>query len=120
MAKQFSVNVKGIDAVLKKFDGLSGSKIEGEIEKVTETYARKMANDSAAIAPRLTGQLRNSITASPKKVRRGVWQWGSNLAYAQRQEYENASHKGFVRKTVWANREAYREAVRKRITEEAK
>lgn len=119
MAKSFNVSIKGVDAVVKKFDRLSGEKVSTELERVTETYARKMANESAAQAPRLTGQLKNSIVSSPRAMdgKRGVWQWGSNLAYAQRQEYEHKSHKGFIRKSVWSNRDLYRKAIRQRIVD---
>lgn len=118
----FKIGVKGVDSVLKKFNVATSAKKAADVERVTETYTRKMANESAAVAPVDTGVLRNSITASPQRVegKRGVWQWGSNLEYARRQEYENASRKGFIRNTVWANREPYIEAIRKKVTEGVK
>jgi hypothetical protein len=76
-----------------------------------------MANESAEMAPRLTGKLKNSITASVEQESEGVWTYGSDLPYATRQEYEHRSKKGFIRKSVWNNREPYRNKINQRIGE---
>lgn len=116
---RLSVSVKGIDELVKRLDASARSKVASETAKVTETYTRKMANESAENAPVKSSLLRNSIVASPRKSdAEGVWEWGSNVAYARRQEYEHKSRKGFIRKAVWNNREPYRKAIRKSITEE--
>jgi len=94
---------------------LADASLAGDVDKITETYVRQMANQSAAMAPVKDSYLRNSIMASPQQESKGVWTYGSNLPYAQRQEYEHRSHKGFIRKSVWRNRGAYREAVKKRV-----
>lgn len=109
MAKSFSVSVTGIDKLLKQLDPKVVNK---EIDKVTETYARKMANAAAMKAPRKDGWLKNSLVASVKSEGNGVWSWGSDLPYALRQEYEHATARGFVRKSIWEYRNEYREAVR--------
>lgn len=112
---RIKVNVVGIE---KAIAGLSMKAAESKIraDKVTETYTRKMANDSAGLAPVDTGDLRASIVASPRRISSGTWEYGSNLSYARRQEYENATKKGFIRKSVWRNRNPYREALRKEMT----
>jgi Bacteriophage HK97-gp10, putative tail-component len=118
MAKSFKVNVLGLDNVLKRLEETGGQQTVGDLEKITETYARKMASESAEMAPVDTGALKNSISSSPQKAEgEGIaWEWGSNLPYATRQEYEHKSKKGFVRKAIWNNRTKYREAIRNRIT----
>lgn len=85
-------------------------------DNVTETYTRKMANESAEMAPVDTGKLKNSIAASPKRTAKGQWQYGSNVEYARRQEYEHQTNKGFIRKSVWNNRDEYRETLRRELT----
>lgn len=113
---KMNVKVIGIDKVTKKIDGLTGQFALNNVDKITETYTRKMANESAGIAPIESGDLRASITASPRRLKLGTWEYGSELAYARRQEYEHKSRKGFIRKSVWNNREPYREALRKELS----
>ncbi|MEK3887255.1 hypothetical protein [Bacillus sp. FSL K6-3431] len=111
-----NVNVTGIEKLTKKISGIAGQAALNNADKITETYTRKMANESAAMAPVLDNILAPSIAASPEPLGKGVWQYGSTLEYARRQEYENASHKGFIRKSVWNNRTPYREALKKEFT----
>ena len=112
-----NVSVEGIDAVLKHFERLAGAEMAEEIDKVSETYARKMAKESAAKAPIKDGTLRGSIAASPQPGDKlGEWTYGSDLPYARRQEYEHATNKAFIREVVWNNREKFRDAVLKRVT----
>lgn len=116
---KINVSVTGIEELAKKLDGLAGQAARSNANKITETYTRKMANESAKMAPVDTGLLRNSIAASPQPVlgEEGVWQYGSNLPYALRQEYEHIVFNGFIRKSVWNNRTPYREAIRKEFTQ---
>lgn len=112
-----NINVRaiGVDAVMRDFTE-RGIKAQGVADKVTETYTRKMANESGGMAPVKSGDLRADVIASPRRLKLATWAFGSNLAYARRQEYEHASHKGFIRKSVWNNRTPYREAVKRVIT----
>lgn len=111
------INVKafGVDEVSKMF-AKKGLEALDVADKVTETYTRKMANESAAMAPVRDNILAPSIAASPEKLQDGVWQFGSTVEYARRQEYEHSTKKGFIRKSVWNNREPYREALRREVT----
>jgi len=115
---KLNTKVLGVADVLKRLDAVAGKEALQDVDAITETYARKMANESAEMAPVRDGFLKNSIASSPEQAPDDphAWQYGSNLPYAQRQEYEHRTHKGFIRKSVWNNRELYREAVRKRIT----
>ena len=115
---KLNVKVAGLDDVLRKLDKQLGQQAIDDLDKITEAYARKMANESAEMAPIKDGPLRNSIASSPQVSDDDihVWEYGSNLPYATRQEYEHKTNKAFIRKSVWNNREQYRAAIRKRIT----
>lgn len=110
-----NIKVSGLDKVMNDFT-TRGVQAQYRADKVTETYTRKMANESAKMAPVDTGALRASIAASPRRLKVGTWEYGSHLPYARRQEYEHWSKKGFIRKSVWNNREAYREAIKREIS----
>lgn len=109
------LGVTGLDKIMNDFSA-KGLVAQHKADKVTETYTRKMANESAANAPVDSGDLRASIVASPRRIKNAEWEYGSDLAYAQRQEYEHASRKGFIRKSVWNNRTPYREALKREVT----
>ena len=114
-----NIKVDGIDEVMKEFGKWTGQAYAKDIDKVSETYARKMAKESAGKAPIDTGSLKGSIASSPAPGGTlGEWTYGSDLPYARRQEYEHASAKGFIREVVWNNRDKYREAVRKAVLDE--
>lgn len=118
MAKEFNVRVEGVADVLKMFDSVSADEAIRDIEKITETNARKMARDAADMAPIKTGRLKNSLAASPRKAEDEelTWIWGSDVPYATRQEYEHKSKKGFVRKAIYGNVKEYRDAIERRLT----
>lgn len=111
---RLNIKAKGIDEVMRKFM-LKGIQAAGNADKITETYTRKMANESGEMAPVDSGDLRNSIIASPRQIGPSTWQYGSELPYARRQEYEHTSRKGFIRKSAWNNRNDYRDALRKEL-----
>ena len=110
-----NVSVKGIDKVMKDFS-LKGIKAQTDVDKVAEKYTRKMANESADMAPVDTGDLRSNLLASPRRIKLGTWEWGGTLAYTRRQEYENSTRKGFIRKATWNNRQAFRDEIRREVT----
>lgn len=116
--KSFNVDVKGIAETIRKLDKHLGQEAVDDLDLITEAYARQMAKESAELAPVDLGALKGSIASSPQQSDENVhiWEWGSNLPYATRQEYEHKTRKGFVRKAVWNNREKYRNAIRKRLS----
>ena len=113
---RMNIGVTGVDKIMNDFSQ-KGLAAQYRADKVTETYTRKMANESADLAPVDTGDLRASITACPRRVSNAVWEYGSDLAYARVNEYENHTHKGFIRKSIWNNRTPYREALKREVTE---
>lgn len=112
---RINISVKGLDSVMKDFSE-AGRKAQDNADKVTETYARKMANEGADMAPVDTGDLRANLLASPRRLKTATWEFGGTLAYTRRQEYEHATKKGFIRKAVWRNRNDYREKLRKEVS----
>lgn len=113
----FDIKAVGIEGVMKRFKHFYDASTETAVGNTVETYARKMASDSAKNAPILDGFLKGSLASSPEPVDKTTWMFGSDLPYALRQEYEHATKKGFVRKAIWSNRAAYREALKRRIIE---
>src|SRR5690625_1602087 len=109
-----NVSVRGLDKVMRDFS-VAGIKAQGNADKVTETYTRKMANDSADMAPVKSGELRAELAARPHRLKPAVWQFGGTLPYTRRQEYEHKTKKGFIRKSVWKNRNDYREALKREV-----
>lgn len=89
--------------------------LANSLDRITETYARKMANDTAHGAPVDTGKLKNSFPSSVTKEGTAKWSYGSDLPYAVRQEYEHHSRKGFIRKAIWDNETAYRDRIQQEV-----
>lgn len=112
---KFNVRVEGLDKVMNSFIKRASTAADNA-DKVTETYTRKMANESSEQAPYKTGALRSDVAASPRRIRKGTWEYGSRLPYARKQEYEHASRRGFIRKVVWRNRTPYREAIKRELS----
>lgn len=111
---KLSISVKGIDKVMNDFSA-KGIKAQGNSDRVTEKYTRKMTNDAAKNAPVDSGDLRTNLSASPRRLKMGTWEFGGTLPYTRRQEYEHKTRKGFIRKSVWNNRQAYRDELRKEV-----
>jgi|SRR5690625_278335 len=112
---KLNVSIKGADKVMKEFIK-RGTNAPGNVDKVAESYTRKMANSSGDMAPVKSGDLEEDIIASPRRLKLGVWEFGSTLAYAKRQEYEHRSKKGFIRKSVWNHRESLRKRIREELS----
>mgnify|MGYP000848862745 CR=1 FL=1 len=112
MSRVFTVSVTGLADVERR---LNPTPLLRDIDRVTEAYTHKIANDAAVAAPRKTGRLANSIPASVKKEGECMWSLGSDLPYALKQEYEHKTKKGFVRKSVWNNRTPYRNKISEEI-----
>ena len=111
---KINISVIGLDKVMKDLSE-RGRKAQEKADRITEKYTRKMANEAGKAAPVKSGDLRANVIASPRRLKVGLWEFGGTLAYARRQEYEHKSHKGFIRKAVWNNRQAYRDELRKEV-----
>lgn len=106
--------MKGLDKVMKDFSE-RGQQAQIKADRVTETYARKMANEAGSNAPVLTGALRANIISSPRRMGQAQWEFGGTLPYARLQEYENMTRKGFIRQSVWSNSNYYKDALRREV-----
>lgn len=113
MAKGLTIKVDTSD-VLRNMKNYS-SDVQKDVQNITEAYTRKMANDAANNAPIETGLLKETLVSSPQQVSEYVWEFGSELPYATRQEYENATKKAFVRNSVAVNEPLYKQALEKAV-----
>jgi hypothetical protein len=114
VSRTFNVNVSGLNDVLRMLDD---GPVKTDLDRITEAYTRKMANETAQAAPVDTGKLKNSFPPSVRKEADVSWSYGSDVPYAKKQEYEHRTKKGFVRKPVWNNREPYRNKINERLGE---
>ncbi|MFC3344984.1 HK97 gp10 family phage protein [Paenibacillus abyssi] len=86
---------------------------ERQIDNEVEKAALRVVNGAREEAPRDTGQLANSISvvdAETKMFERTV---GTDLPYAAIQEFEHATKRGFLRKSLFNERTQLRKALRK-------
>lgn len=111
---KFELRIEGLASLISSLDA---NAIEQDIDRITEAYTRKMANESTEKAPRDTGKLKNSIISSVQKEAPTHWAYGSDLPYATRQEYEHRTRKGFIRNTVAVNETPYRNKIAERLNE---
>ena len=107
-----SVRVTGTNEVARNLEKLT-AQMEQSIGNTTEAYARKIANEAADAAPEKTGLLKNTIVSSPTRIEPTIWELGSDLPYATRQEFEHRTKKAFMRNAVENNRDPYTNAIQR-------
>lgn len=109
---EFKIKASGFDKAITSMSKARAVAMMVAGDVIVERNTRNMANKAAELAPRKTGKLKGSI---PPSVRRaghtGAWQFGSDVEYAEIQEYTNAHKKGFFRKSVFM----YRNELRKEL-----
>jgi hypothetical protein len=96
VANKISIQLTGLDSLLHTLSGIPQTLVQ-EIDETVEMNVRRMANEAAKNAPVLTGKLAASIPPSVSKVADMSWEFGSDVEYATRQEYEHSTQKGFMR-----------------------
>jgi hypothetical protein len=111
---KFKVKAHGIDEVLSRLGDEGAAKLIADLDKTVEKQALLTVNDAKENAPIRDGFLKRSIKlyGKPIKLERTI---GSNRPYAQRQEYEHATNKGYFRKALWTRREPFRKAIQDEI-----
>lgn len=107
----------GVREALEKAGNDGAKRLVRKIDQDVERGVRQMANDSAEMAPVKSGRLAGSIPKTVSKVSPMAWEYGSDVEYATRQEYEHKSRKGFFRKSVWTNWQKLRDKIRRTINE---
>jgi len=110
----FKVKATGVEAVLRKLGAEGAKRLADDLDIIVEKQALLTVNDAKENAPYKDGMLKRSIKLYGKPVRleRTI---GSNVPYAQRQEYEHATNKGYFRKALWKRREPFRKAIESEI-----
>ena len=101
---RYTTRVKGLDDVQRKLGRKNAGKMKGRIGRALEEGIEDMAEDSYEMAPKDTTALANSIKASIMQEAPLTWYYGSVMPYAQRQEYEHKSKKGYFRRSVNKNK----------------
>jgi hypothetical protein len=114
MARRIRANITGLDEVLQRLGREGAQELERELDNIVEANAIKIVNQAKENAPIRDGNLKRSIRlyGRPAKLKRTI---GSNMPYAQRQEYEHATKKGYFRKALWSGREPFRQEIRDAI-----
>jgi hypothetical protein len=103
-----NVKVKGLDKALQSAKEIP-QKLLKELDDETERAALRVVNEARVNAPVRDSFLVNSIKVYEKKtLLRTV---GSDRPYAQRQEYEHPTKKGFFRKALYKERDTFRSAI---------
>jgi len=106
----WNVSTRGVRDAIRRA-GVVRNELVRALDNETDSASMRVVNEARVNAPRLTGQLANSIDIYEKATMRRVV--GSDKPYAQRQEYEHASRKGFFRNALWKERSVFRKNIEK-------
>jgi Bacteriophage HK97-gp10, putative tail-component len=110
---KFTVKATSVEEVLRKLGAKGAQEFAKEIDKIVERHAFNIVNNARENAPRDTGKLAGSIDIYDKGP---MWRLlGSDVPYAQRQEYEHKTKKGYFRKALWNEREPFRKDIQDAI-----
>lgn len=101
---RYKIDFDGIDDLKRKAGRRGADRIRRRVGLALEEGIRDMADDSYDMAPKDTTALAQSILASVQKEAPLTWYYGSVAPYAQRQEYEHKSKKGYFRRSVNKNK----------------
>ncbi len=97
---RYRVDFKGVDDVRRQLGRGAARKMKRRIGNALEEGVRDMAENSYQRSPKETTALANSILASVQKEAPLTWYYGSTMPYAQRQEYEHKTKKGYFRLAI--------------------
>jgi cobalamin biosynthesis protein CbiD len=111
---KFSVKAQGVDRVIKSLGSEGAKALENKLDKIVEANAIKIVNQAKENAPERDRNLKRSIHlyGRPAKLKRTI---GSNMPYAQRQEYEHKSKRGYFRRALWDGRQPFRNDIQNAI-----
>lgn len=112
---RYKIDFKGINEVESKLGAVSARRVKQMIDVDLEEGIKRMANEAGNNAPVDTGYLRETIYSSPRKLRRHYYMFGSIAPYAQRQEYEHRTKRGYFRKAVWKEAPVIKERIARTI-----
>jgi Bacteriophage HK97-gp10, putative tail-component len=110
---KFKIKAQGVEEVLRKLGAKGAQEFAKEIDQIVEEHALNIVNSARHNAPIDTSALKNSIDIYEEgELYRVV---GSDRPYAQRQEYEHKTKKGYFRKALWNEREPFRKDIQDAI-----
>ena len=93
------VRLEGGHEVLAQLRSLQ-QQLEQNVDEAVEVRALKMINDTRTSAPVKTGKLRNSVNIISQDTKPMSRTYGTNVEYAQIQEYEHRTKRGFFRNNI--------------------
>lgn len=93
------IQVTGANAVRAEIAKLK-QQLEENVDGAVEKRALMMVNDTRLSAPVKTSKLRNSINIITQDTKPMSRTYGTNVEYAQIQEYEHKSKRGFFRNNI--------------------
>ncbi|MBC1286883.1 hypothetical protein HB818_14050 [Listeria booriae] len=99
---------------------LNAAIFEKAVATTVERQALASSSKTARYAPRKTGALANSFPANVHKIDETHWAYGSDLDYAEIQEFTNRTKKGFVRKTIQEDTPAFKINMQQALKKAAK
>lgn len=114
---KITAHTRGLGSLIRR---LNPDVYERAVAPVVERHVRLQANTAANRAPVNSGLLSNSIQSSPKQITKLKWEYGTDVVYARKQEYEHKTKKGFIRKTVFEGRQSFRGHIRNAIRNAAR
>jgi hypothetical protein len=98
---RYRIDFDGVDLVKRKYGRSGARKLRKRVGLAIEEGVRGMAENSYQRSPKDTTALANSILASVQKEAPLTWYYGSTMPYAQRQEYEHKTKRGYFRFAIW-------------------
>lgn len=109
-----NIRAQGVAEAIRQA-GRMREQLINEIDADVEATMLLAINRSKSLAPVDTSRLRNSIMEVRQERRIMQRAYGSDVEYAQRQEYEHKTKRGYFRKALWEARTTLRDAVGRSI-----
>ena len=108
---QFTVNVKGVNEVVRSFKQYEGA--IDDLKNANANIGAKVSNTARATAPILSGRLAGTIRPNRASARVQIKAGGASVPYAGVIEYgwpeRGIQAQPFLRRAAWENREYTKE-----------
>lgn len=100
---------------VSNFDLPDPDDVERALGDVVEEYTDYMAAQASDNAPIDTGALKADILSSVEREAPLSRIFGSDLPYAQRQEYEHKTKNAYFRRAIWQYEQPFYQAIRRAL-----
>lgn len=107
---RLNVRVQG-SAELAAAIGQKRQQLIDGIDRDVEVTTLQAINKARAESPILTGELRRGIQLITQDTKPMSRTWAGTKEYTQKQEYEHATKKGFMRRAQWEARTKLKAAI---------